>query len=332
MKIQLLIAINDIDYAEHLSRVLTEKGEDIFEVSLCSKPELLEDILKSRSMDVALLDEEMANQADLSAIRLPLLVWDGISEPGEGVQKLGKIRKYQRISTISSDVALQYATACGVNRELGPDRASITAVWSPVGGVGKTTVALAFALRKAVSEKRSVYLDLEPFSTSPVYFEEAGKSISTVFEKLSGDVALLFQSIRQQDKNSGIFYFGCPQNYDDINILTSADIVTLLQGCATNADELVVDLGSVCNDQVRQVLTMADRVLLVVDGSAVSREKYRQFSSQHDVYAGIADKTVVVANKGARNVGGQGKKAINLPRVDSDDPVVVYKTLSAYMS
>ena len=36
MKIQLLIAINDIDYAEHLSRVLTEKGEDISEVSLCS--------------------------------------------------------------------------------------------------------------------------------------------------------------------------------------------------------------------------------------------------------------------------------------------------------
>lgn len=332
MKIQLLIAISDSDYREHLSRVLTEKSADVFEVSICSKPELLADILKSHSIDVALLDDEMADQADLSAIRLPLLLWDGTSVPRESTQKLGRIQKYQRISAISSDVALQYATVCGVNRDPGTDRALITAVWSPVGGVGKTTVALAFAAQKAVREKKSVYLDLEPFATSPVYFKDSGKSISAVFEKLDGDIALLFQSIRQQDKNSGIFYFGCPQNYDDINILTAADITMLLQGCAANANELVVDLGSVCNDQVRQVLAMADRVLLVTDGSVVSREKCRQFRSQHDIYASIVDKTVLVANRGARNVGSQGEETITLPKVDSDDPVVVYKTLSAYMS
>ena len=41
MKIQLLIGICQSDYAEHLSRVLAEKHADVFEVSVCSKPELL---------------------------------------------------------------------------------------------------------------------------------------------------------------------------------------------------------------------------------------------------------------------------------------------------
>lgn len=331
MKIQLLIAIGESDYAEHLSRVLTEKSADIFEISSCSKPELLEEVLGKRSYDVALLDAEMVEAANLAAIQLPLLIWDGSSSIGECGQKLSRIRKYQRISTISSDVALQYAEKCGTRKDFSTGRARITAVWSPSGGVGKTTVALAFAARKAANEKQVVYLNLEPFSASPVYFKNQGKSISTVFEKLDTDVALLFQGVRQEDPNSGILYYGRPQNYDDINILTEADIVNLLEGSTANADELVVDLGSVYNNRVRKVLSMADSVLLVSDGSVVSKEKCSQFRTQHDMYTNIADKLVMVANRGARNVAIQGEETVNLPKVDSDDPVTVYKTLSAYI-
>ena len=77
MKIQLLIGICQSDYAEHLSRVLAEKHADVFEVSVCSKPELLGQTMDKRRFDAALLDGEMAGAADLSAVRLPLLVWDG---------------------------------------------------------------------------------------------------------------------------------------------------------------------------------------------------------------------------------------------------------------
>lgn len=331
MKIQLLIAVSESDYAEHLSRVLTEKSADIFEIGVCSTPELLGELLAKRRFDAALLDAEMAAVADLSAIRLPLLVWDGVSELGEKEEGLSRIRKYQRISAISSDVVQQYASVCGPKEGFSTGRAAITAVWSPAGGSGKTAVALAWAARKAASGKRAVYLDLEPFSATPVYFKEPGKSISTVFEKLGGDVALLFQSIRQEDSGSGICYFGRPQNYDDINILTESDITALLEGCAANADELVVDLGSVCTGQVRQVLEMADQVFLVADSSAVCRAKCDQFRTQHNVYAGIADKLTVVANRGARNVAVQGEKVLSLPKVDADDPAAVYKILSGYM-
>lgn len=331
MKIQLLIAISESDYAEHLSRVLTEKSPDIFEISVCSAPELLGELLGKRRFDAALLDSGMAGAADLSAIRLPLLVWDGASELEDSLQGLTRVRKYQRISAMSSDVVQRYASVCGPQEGFETNRAAITAVWSPAGGSGKTAVALALAAHKAAGGKRAVYLDLEPFSATPVYFKEPGKSISTVFEKLDGDVALLFQGIRQEDSASGICYFGCPQNYDDINILTESDITALLEGCAANADELVVDLGSHCAGQTRRVLELADQVLLVADSSAVCRAKCDQFRSQHNVYAGIADKLTVVANRGARNVAAQGEQVLSLPKVDSDDPTVVYKTLSGYM-
>lgn len=94
MKMQLLIAVSESDYAEHLSRVLAERSGDIFEVSVCSAPEHLAPLLDTRCFDAALLDDGMARAADLSRIRLPLLVWDGASVLSDAAQGLPRIQKY----------------------------------------------------------------------------------------------------------------------------------------------------------------------------------------------------------------------------------------------
>lgn len=331
MKIQLLIGICQSDYAEHLSRVLAEKHADVFEVSVCSKPELLGQTMDKRRFDAALLDGEMAGAADLSAVRLPLLVWDGASPLEGAAQDLPRVRKYQRISAISSDVVERYAAISGPQESFQSSRAKITAVWSPTGGSGKTAVALALAARRAAQGRQTVYLDLEPFSALQSYFKEPGKSISGVFEKLDGDVALLFQGIRQRDSASGVYYFGAPMNYDDMNILTPEDVVRLLEGCAANADEVVVDLGSVCDGRTRKILELADQVWLVGDGSMVCRAKCHQFRTQHDVYGEIAPKLTVVANRGARNVALPEERELSLPKVNADDPAAVYRALAEYI-
>ena len=203
MKIQLLIAVGESDYAEHLSRVLAERSGDIFELSICSAPDRLAGILASQRFDAALLDGDMAAGANLSGIRLPLLVWDGASALDESVRELPRVRKYQRISAIGSDVVQRCAAVSGPQESLDDSRAAVTAVWSPAGGVGKTTAALALAISRAAAGKRAVYLDLEPFSAAPALFKEPGQSISDVFEKLDGDVALLLQGVRQQDAATG---------------------------------------------------------------------------------------------------------------------------------
>ena len=107
------------------------------------------------------------------------------------------------------------------------EKARITAVWSPAGGVGKTTAALAYCTRKVSEGKQVLYLDLEYFSSVSVYFSGDGKSISTVFDKLANNAQYApLRGIRQQDSGSGIMYFCEPNNYDDINVLTDEDIAS----------------------------------------------------------------------------------------------------------
>lgn len=328
MKIQLLIASDDDDYREQLSQVLTERYSDTFEVSVCSSAPRLAEQLSRRVFDAALLEPELAEHVQLSQVRMPLLLWNGSA--GCAVSEhVRQIRKYQRISSMVSQLLEQYAAVAEKSGDAELERGRITVVWSPSGGCGKTTAALAYAAQRAGEGKKSLYLDLEAFSSGPVYFSQNGKSISSVFEKLDENVELLLQSIRQKDAVSGIFYFSQPENYDDISILTQEDVRLLVNASVQGIDELVIDLSSTFDDKIQMLLELADRILLVTDSSRASQQKLEQFRTQHSIYEKVREKTIQVANKGFRIHSKEGEHAVLLPLVKSSDPVTVYQTLSA---
>lgn len=306
MKIQLLIASDDDDYREQLSQVLTERYSDTFEVSVCSSAPRLAEQLSRRVFDAALLEPELAEHVQLSQVRMPLLLWNGSA--GCAVSEhVRQIRKYQRISSMVSQLLEQYAAVAEKSGDAELERGRITVVWSPSGGCGKTTAALAYAAQRAGEGKKSLYLDLEAFSSGPVYFSQNGKSISSVFEKLDENVELLLQSIRQKDAVSGIFYFSQPENYDDISILTQEDVRLLVNASVQGIDELVIDLSSTFDDKIQMLLELADRILLVTDSSRASQQKLEQFRTQHSIYEKVREKTIQVANKGFRIHSEEGE-------------------------
>jgi hypothetical protein len=328
MKIKLLIATADHDYAEHLSNVLAEKHADAFEVAVSSTAAQLDDLLAARKFDVALLDASFIAGADFSAVRLALVLRDESGPLAGPAGDLRKIRKYRRISSIAGDILANYAEEFGATDGVAAKKAHITAVWSPAGGVGKTTVALAYATRKAADGKQVLYLDLEHFSSTPLYFAETGPSISSIFEKLDGAAGLLVRGIRQLDSGTGVAYFCHAENYDDLNILTAEDIAALMAACSAGTDELVIDLPCLCDERVRRILDFADRVLLVTDNTTTARAKLRQFMSQHNVFERVRAKTALIANKGAPGGESPVDTVIGLPLVPAGDAVAVYKALS----
>ncbi|WP_195986090.1 hypothetical protein [Clostridium sp. D33t1_170424_F3] len=328
MKIQLLIATQDTDYSDHLSAVLLDKYAKSFEVSTCSSAARLSEMLSAHRYDAALLDPELAAEKPLKEVALPLLLWDEITGAGAQTESFGAVRKYQRVSAIVEDVLGKYAGISGKKEFPESGSAHVAAVWSPAGGTGKTTVALAYAAQCVANGKQTVYLDLEYFSSVPVYFSNDGKSISEAFGKQGGNLVLLLQSIRRQDDGSGIFYFCRPNNYDDMNVLSVRDVQELVAAAASGADEVVLDLSAACDERCRSLLKLADTVLAVVDGSQKCRVKWEQFCSQHDLFEQIRPKCILVGNMGAQ-AGAAVERSVTLPYVPSDNPVSIYKSLSA---
>ena len=333
MKIKLLIATDDPDYAEHLSCGISERHADVADVSVCRTKESLRELLAAQKFDAALLETKLIGGIDLSAITLPLLLWEDTESSAAEFAKFQGIRKYQRISSIVSVVLEKYAKASPDGQALNSEKAKITAVWSPAGGTGKTTAALALAAKRVSEGKHVLYLDMEPFSSVPAYFPESGKSISTVFEMLEnndGNVEIFIRGVCRKD-SGGINYFCPPDNFDDLNILSTDNVAALIRACAGVTDELIVDLSCSCDERTRQVFLLADRVLLLADQTRTAQTKLSQFMSQHDVFDLIKNKTVFIANKGTAAGTPPAGTAISLPLVQSSDHVQVYKTLSASM-
>jgi len=329
MKVKMLVATVDSQYIRLISDNISEYHADIIEVSICSTLERLQETLSRRKYDVALLGAEMVTEADLKSIHLPLLLWSEHETPSDIPEELGKIQKYQRISSIVATVLERYAKV-SKNRHSSDSRyAYITAIWSPAGGVGKTTVALAYASSKIAKDKEVFYLNLETFSSVPGYFNENGKSISVVFEMLDspdGNLQMLIQGI--SNKENDLTYLCSPDNFDDMCILSAENINELVTSCALLTDELVIDLSSVSDARTRAVFELADKILIVTDPATSAKAKLAQFTSQNDVFENIKEKASIIANKGAIIDRPLTDITISFPLVQSNNATQVYKTLS----
>lgn len=331
MRIKLLVATSDSDYGEHLSGVVSARHADVFDVIVCSTAERLSELLSVSRYDAALIGAEMIDGLDLRNIHLPVLIWEDEGNIPVSAADLGKVGKYQRISIIVADILERFAKISASSRNTDIKKARVTAVWSPAGGVGKTTVALAYAAKMASEGKQALYLDLEYFSSVPAHFSQAGKSISTIFEMLEaqeGNIDLLIRGIRCQD--NGIAYFCGPENFDDMNILTADNVALLIEACCASADELIIDLSCVCGECERQVFEYADKVLLVTDPSGIAQIKLIQFASQNNDFARIKAKAALVENKGATVDKPIVDTVISLPFVQLTDAAAICKTLSGY--
>ncbi len=326
--IRLLVVSSDIDYVEHLSRYIAKKYADEILPNICTNQESFRSLAESQNYDLALVEPQMFNGISMRRIRLPLVLHDATDpEASDGVD-MTRINKYQRITSMIREM-LELLAKVSPNSEHLDKRAQITAVWSPAGGCGKTTVAMAFAAQRVSSGYKTMILDLEPFSSTPIYFTEEGKGLSAVLEKLDSDVGMLVQGLRQQDSGSGIYYLGRPNNYDDLNILNLEDVRQLIEGCAARVDELVVDLGCDCDQINRMIMEQADEILLVSDGTSTCLMKCSQFYTQSSFYERVQERITMVSNKGAHKSPIDGPRSMSLPQVQSSDPKVVYKTLSA---
>ena len=327
MKLKLLIATSDSDYSEYLSNVLSERYADTFEVSVCSSAERLPGLLVNSRFDAALIEPDFALEGNISSIRLPLMLMDETDAVIECDIKT--TRKYQRISSIAGSVLEHYAELGKGTGNFDSGTVHVTAVWSPTGGSGKTITALAYASQRVSNGKRAIYFNMENFSSTAAFFQESGKSISKAFEKLESNIRMFMAGIRQQDSGSGISFFCGPENYDDMNILTPDDIAALVNACAAETDELVIDLSSQCDERTRKVFDLADTVFIVTDPSNISQMKLKQFISQHNVFEQIQSRSVLINNKGAATAIDDVPRTVYLPLVQSGDPVSVYKTLSS---
>jgi hypothetical protein len=145
-KINIVLADSDELYLNRLTNYFIEKTSTFDVCSFTSKVSLLKYISDGgHKTDVLAFSEDLMDEA-ISAADIPakILLSDGTFSR---LTVADTVHKYQKAEKIVNDILLIYAEKSGRLEAVssGDKKTKVIGVYSPVGGAGKTTVALALA-------------------------------------------------------------------------------------------------------------------------------------------------------------------------------------------
>ena len=284
MIIRIACADTNTEYLERLIDVLEDSAE--LHLSMYSDAAILRENAFLGRFDVLLLDPSMYSR-DLPIDKIPVTIMlAGENRIPYECETLPAIRKYQHIANIRRDIL----EICSKNPKFGGTSngpggsAAVVAVYSPIGGAGKTTAALVAAARLAVHGKRALYINLEHFSSDGFYLpsQSSDSGLSAIMEQLGEKGVDLFMKSCIRTKADNFFYIKHFDSPNDWTVMTgeecSALLVLLRQSGAF--DVIIADLDSAYDEKTAAVFNAADKILLVDRADKIGVQKMEAFLAQ----------------------------------------------------
>ena len=183
-KISIVIADSDDLYLNHLSNYLISYADISFTVySFTSKESLIKFISdKTNKVDIIAFTEDLLDEAIRTApAPAKILLTDGSYSD---IDEFVCVNKYQKAEKFIKDVSMVYAETTGRVEAVskGDKATNVIGVYSPAGGSGKTTLALAVALVLANQGKRAFYFNAEKInSTAKILNKSQNGSMSDIY-------------------------------------------------------------------------------------------------------------------------------------------------------
>lgn len=284
MNIKLAIADKNEEYIKRLLNVLEEY--DDLSISVYTDKKSLEKALAEKNFDVLLFDASVCEgQVPVEKASLGIMLLDEAEDIPAGCNNYPKIKKYQRISKIYKKILDLYADRSGNREILSNEKKSKTvAFYSPIGGAGKTTIALASAARLALMGYKTFYLNLEDIASEAFYLPQTGeKGASEILSCLGTDInfKMKLQGLMQV-KGENLFYLNHFDTPNDIYELAPEEIEELVYSILKTGlfDFLLIDMGTSLDEKAVKVFETADHVAIIEKPDMISAGKLEIFFRQ----------------------------------------------------
>lgn len=301
MLIKIVIADNHTEYIKRLVNGLQKKKE--LNIFVYDKKEAFEAALRSKKFDIILFTQALYDgRTALPDSALAVMLTDGSEEISEVYKKFYKINKYQRISTIYSRLLNAYADICKNTAEENGECAKKILFYSPMGGSGKTTIALAAARRLAMQGKTVLYLSFEDIPSDGGYLTQSDtdQGISELLAALEkdGSLTLKLQGLVHQ-KTDRFYYLNHFSSPNDIYELTPDEIQKMIKKISNTGlyDYLMIDTETSLNNNKKMLFECADKIIVVSRQDEMSAEKMKCFADQLHILNEYGEKMSSIVNQ-----------------------------------
>lgn len=316
MNIRLAIADSNGEYLKRLLNVLEEYKDLSFSVYTDKKS--LEKALLERSFDVLLFDASVyEGQVSLGKTSLGIMLLHEDEDVPAVCIAFPKIKKYQRISGIYKKILELYADVCGDSGVLSDQKKTkIVAFYSPIGGCGKTTMALAAASRLAMMGQKTFYVNLEGIASEGCYLPQKGeKGMSEMLGALGTNVnfRVKLQGL-MQTKIDNLFYLNHFDTPNDMYELKPEEISELIASIYMTGlfDFLVMDMDTSLDEKALKIFEAADKIVIIEKSDAMAEGKLGVFLKQTHIMQEYKRKMFGLLNF---DIGKASAAAAEIPQI-----------------
>lgn len=284
MNISIAVADSDRDYIERLSEGLQQYEE--LTIRVYTSGEKLQAAMDSGHFDIVLFDPDISESKLIFAnVGFPVYLYSDEARNRGIYADFAKVVKYQRISSIYKEIIREYADKAGYSADFDySQNTSVTAVYSPAGGSGKTTMALALAGRLAALGKKVLFISAEQLNSSFYVNPKQEEGITALVEGAADEhvnFALKVKGIMKQGMN-GMFYvegFERIVDYDAVTGNEMGDALDKIRRCGI-CDVMVIDMESNLDVIGRVILELADHIAVVEKPGELAAMKMKLFAGQ----------------------------------------------------
>lgn len=281
MKIKLAILEKDTGYLSRIVSVFSTKYADKFQIYSFTDPQIAIASVDAEKIDVLIANDSFEIDPGSLPKRCSVAYFvdstdiDTIS----GQRAICKFQKaeliYKQILSIFSENAGRFA-----DLKLTDDDCTVFAFSSPCGGTGTSSVAAACAMHFASRGKRVLYLNLNAFDSSDLFFSGEGQfGMSDVIFSLKSkkaNLAMKLESYVKQDI-SGVSFFSQSNFALDMLELKQEEKLQLLSELKILGayDYIIIDMDFGLDKQHMDFYNKTHAVVMVGDGSESSNVKIK---------------------------------------------------------
>lgn len=333
MKIKLAILDSDKSYLNRIVSVFTNSLSDKIELYSFSICDVALQKIAENKVDVFLASDDFDINPDSIPQRCGFAYF--VESAGiESVKGQRAICKFQKSEMIYKEILGIFSEHTSGEIALAFDSDANTKLCTFVsasGGVGCSTVAAACAKHFAMSGKKVLYLNIEPFGNPDLFFSGSGQfdfsDVLFALKSKKSTFAYKLESYVKQDL-SGVYFYSAAKNALDIKEMNAEDLKKLISDLrmSGNYEYIIIDAGFAVNDEIIELMKMTTNLVFVSDGSEISNSKFERayrvleiIEQQYDfsvisktllMYNKFSNKTSTALDFGIEVIGGQ-------PRVEN---------------
>lgn len=284
MNISIAIADSNREYRERLAEVLQQYSDlTIYKYASCQK---IQADIEKYHFDVVLFDPDISDQRIVfPGVKLPMCLYSEEAQNKGMYTEVAQVIKYQRISNIYKEIVRQYADKAGYSMTLDHSQdTQMIAVYSPIGGSGKTTVALTVASRLTGFGKNVLFISMEQLNSSICVNPKQEEGITALVQSVTDEhtnFELKLKGLLKQGIN-GMWYIEGFDRIVDYSAVKDEEITEVLKGIRScgEYDYVVIDMESNIDALGREVMEIADYIFVVEKPGELPAVKMELFARQ----------------------------------------------------